>query len=192
MNRLHHMRAWQDRPKRNNAITVRFLALTLVVGCQVENPEETATSDPAPPPAMVVAPMRGRVELDQMLELLQKELDDAVEGSEQGAASHLVRAEALSDRLLETKLPFEWMVKEQYAVQPRLRQIQALADRILAQIRSGGRPEEIRREVIALRQMVIDLRQGLRQEGSAPPPTLDRLLAAYRADTLDVGGGVGE
>ena len=192
MNWLDNARPWWNRPQRKNAITVRFLLLGLLLGCQTENPEEAATSDPAPPPAMVVAPMRGRVELDRMLELLQKELDDAISGSEHGAASHMVRAEALSDRLLETKLPFEWMVKEQYAVQPRLRQIQALSDRILAQIRSGGRPEDIRREVIALQKLVVDLRQGLRQEGSAAPPTLDRLLAAYRGDTLDVGGGVGE
>jgi len=174
------------------SITVRFIALTLLVGCRAENPEESATADPAPPPAMVVAPISGRPEVDQMLDLLQKELDSALEGSNETAASHMVRAEALTDRLLETKLPFEWMVKEQYAVQPRLRQIQALADRILAQIRSGGRPEDIRRDVLALRKLVVDLRQGLRQQGSAAPPTLDRLLAAYRADTLDVGGGVGE
>lgn len=176
-------------------MTVRFLSLATLLAltaCQPVNPEESAVSDPAPPPAMVLAPMRGRLELDKMLELLQKELDSAVEDSDQTAASHLVRAEALTDRLLETKLPFEWMVKSQYAVQPRLRQIQALADRVLAQIRSGGRPDEIHRDVVALRTMVVDLRSGLRQEGSAAPPTLDRLLAAYAGDTLDVGGGVGE
>lgn len=176
-------------------MTVRFISLVILLGlpaCQPGNPEESAVSDPAPPPAMVLAPMRGRPELDQMLELLQKELDSAVDQTDQSAATHLVRAEALTDRLLETRLPFEWMVKSQYAVQPRLRQIQALADRILAQIRSGARPDDIRRDVLFLRKMVVDLREGLRQEGSAAPPTLDRLLAAYAGDTLDVGGGVGE
>jgi len=163
----------------------RLLIIVMVAGaCQRSNPEESAVSGPAPPPAAALVPLKGADQLDETLYLLEKELNEALAGDLDGdGVNRLVRAEAISDRLLETRLPFAWLNSQQYAVEPKLRQIQALADRILAQQRTGIRRETIHRDLMDLRRRVVELRVALREGGTHMPPSLDQLLAGYAADS---------
>ena len=99
------------------------------------------------------------------------------------------RAEAISDRLLETRYPFEWLRAGSYSVDARLRQIQAHSDRVLAQLRSGEPREQVLGEVNLLRRTVLELRRDLAQGGGPAPPPLERLLAGR--DTLNLLSGEG-
>ena len=157
--------------------------------CGQANPEEYAVSEPAPPPALALTSSRDQ-SLDQVLTQIIGELDNALTAEGLGR-DNVVRAEALSDRLLETQIPFAWLSADRYGVEPKLRQIQALSDRVLAEMRSGVRPDVIRKDIQDLRKMATDLRQAMEAGGTAAPPTLDRLMAAFRRDSirpLEVGG----
>lgn len=151
------------------------LAVTLCVACSRETPEETA-------PATALAPVRGAASLESTLVLLERELNSAMDSEDR--AERLVAAEAITDRLLETQLPFAWLTARAYGVQSLLRQIQSLADRIVAELRSGEKTEIIERDVRDLKSKVQELRAGLRAGGGNPPISLDSLLAAYAADSL--------
>ena len=85
-----------------------------------------------------LAPVASGMPLADMLERLGAVLDSAVAGdlSDDEIDARLYRAEAITDRLLDSRLPFEWLTAERYSVDARLRQIQALADRVTAQLRS--------------------------------------------------------
>ena len=170
----------------------KILALSVcLLACSRENPEDVAVSEPPPPPSAALVRMAGASTLDHSLELLQRELGDALANSG-NRNDHLIRAEAITDRLLENNLPFAWMRSSSYGVEPRVRQIQALADRILAEVRSGLSTPVVLADVRELQTRVIQLRAGLRAGGSASPPTLDQLLAAYASDTLASTGDRGE
>ena len=155
--------------------------LLLTLGCSQENPEEAVRS-PAAPPAAALAMPRGAVSLERSLIALEQELDAAANSDDR--ADRLIRAEAITDRLLETRLPFAWMTARAYGVQSLLRQIQSLADRIIAELRSGEKAEIIEQDVADLRAKVKELQAGLRAGGGAMPLSLDSLLAAYAADSL--------
>jgi len=170
----------------------KILALSVcLLACSRENPEDVAVSEPPPPPSAALVRMAGASTLDHSLELLQLELGSALATSDK-RNDHLLRAEAISDRLLENQLPFAWMRSSSYGVEPRVRQIQALADRILAEVRSGLSTPIVLADVRELQTQVVQLRAGLRAGGSASPPTLEQLLAAYAGDTLAAGADRGE
>lgn len=167
-------------------ITMRktiLLLLPWIVACQRSNPEENAISAPAPGPSVALAPLRGQVRLDQTLAQLESQLAAALRDDSQ-FTEHLINAEAITDRLLETQLPFAWITSRSYGVESILRQIQSLADRLLAELRSGVREEVVRRDARDMYQRVRDLRIALRAGGGALPISLDSLLAAYAADSL--------
>src|SRR5512138_162406 len=84
-----------------------LLLLALLGGCR-RNPEDAAVSEPAPPAAALLAGQDRS--LDQSLRDLDKELAAALSsGIDKGGQEHMFRAEAVTDRLLETKLPFTWL-----------------------------------------------------------------------------------
>jgi hypothetical protein len=62
-----------------------------------------------------------------------------------------------------------------------VRQIQALADRVIAQIRSRPNAPEIAQDARTLLNDVRKLREDLAAGGGAAPPTLEELL--QRADS---------
>jgi hypothetical protein len=163
----------------------RLLVLMLIpvlAGCK-KNPEESAVSQPAPPPAAALA--RQSLTLDQSLVQLEKELSMAIgTGMDKSAEPHILRAEAITDRLLETELPFGWLKAHAYSLDSWVRQIQALADRVVAQMRSGVDQTTITRDVTELRNKVIGLRKSLAQGGGNPPPSLDSLLAGHEPDSV--------
>jgi hypothetical protein len=165
------------------------LITALIAGCK-RNPEEQATSDPTPPPAAALT--RQHQSLDEGLRQVDIALAQAIRGDlkGQGAKNQLMRAEAITDRLLEAELPFHWMRARDYSVESAVRQIQALADRVIAKLRNGMDGQEIMDDVREMRTKVTDLRRGLAAGGGAAPLSLDTLLARYANDSTvvtDVG-----
>lgn len=160
--------------KRPRLVATGLAFLLPLVGCWDKDDE---LSGPAPPPAALIAPVRESMSLDERLAVLQGELSAAIDGELQDdAVTRVVRAEAITDRLLETDIPLK-LIDEGYFVESRLRQIQASADRILAQMRRGERRSEVLAEVKSLHEDVVGLRAALRRSpGRVPPTPLDSLL----------------
>jgi hypothetical protein len=167
---------------------MRFSVLILILAAAAcgRNPEEGAISEASPPPAAALA---GRHQsLDEGLKLLDAELSAAMSGDLGSASgkSRLMRAEAITDRLLEADLPFHWLNARDYSVESMIRQIQALADRVVAKMRNGMDGAEILVDVRDMRQKVLMLRRDLTAGGGAAPVSLDSLLARYGNDTTVV------
>ena len=159
---------------------IAVLLLLPVAGCRPAADEPVA--EVSPPPAAALAPLTANHTVDQALDMLAAELASALETELQGGGSGaIVRAEAITDRLLETRIPFEWISDERYFVDARVRQIQAEADRIVAQIGSGVPRDTVLAAVRGLAGQVDDLRRALRESGGRPPPSLEQLL---EGDTL--------
>lgn len=158
------------------------LALILLAACKRGNPEEFAVSGPEPPPAAAL--VRGGATLDSSLVALERELDAALSDASQ-RIERMKIAEAMTDRLLETQQPFQWL-KSRYGVDAMLRQIQSLADRIQAQMRTDPppAPDVLQRDMRDLREKVRSLRAALREGGGPAPLSLDSLLALHARDSL--------
>ena len=170
-------------------VATLFLIAVLPAACN-RNPEEAATSDPTPPPAAALA--RQQQSLDDGLKQVDAAVAQALKGDLKGQNSKeaLMRAEAFTDRLLESELPFQWMRSYDYSVQSAVRQIQALADRIVSKLRNGMDGQEIMDDVREMRTKVANLRRGLAAGGGDAPVSLDTLLARYMNDSTvvsDVG-----
>ena len=172
---------------------MRLFVLILLAGtlsaCR-RNPEDAAVSDPSPPPAAAFS--RQHQSLDAGLKQLDDELAAAMSGNlgSKEAQDRLMRAEAITDRLLESELPFHWLKARDYSVEAMVRQIQALADRVIARMRNGMEGAEILADVRDLRRKTIELRRGLALGGGPAPISLDSLLAGYANDSTivtDVG-----
>jgi hypothetical protein len=161
----------------------------LCTGCN-RNPEEQATSDPTPPPAAALT--RQHQSLDDGLRQVEVALSQALRGDLKGqeAKDQLMRAEAVTDRLLESELPFRWLKARDYSVESAVRQIQAVADRVIAKVRNGMDGQALMADVREMRTKVVDLRRGLGAGGGDAPLSLDTLLARYANDSTvvtDVG-----
>lgn len=158
-----------------------LLMLILFTGCG-RNPEENAASLPAPPPAAAFA-VQGK-SLDANLVELERALSKALGSNldDQGKAE-VVRAEAITDRLLESRLPFTWLRSTSYSLESQVRQIQALADRVVAEMRSGVDKSVVSHDITDLRTRVISLRRAMAMGGGRPPIPLDSLLAGTARDS---------
>ncbi len=133
---------------------------------------EVRVSRDAPPAAAVVAPGMERQSLLDQLRAMEVEL----QGAEDGDPDRVLTAEAISDQLISAPRPVDWLAGGYY-VEARLRQLQALADRVVAQLRRGASVEQVDEEVAILRMAVQDLQGRLAQPGGgAAPPPLDSLL----------------
>ncbi|MFO7260397.1 MAG: hypothetical protein DIU52_004520 [bacterium] len=160
------------------------LLVLAAAACRRDLAEERASA-PAPPPAAQIAPVTESMTLEERLERLSQELSAAYQGRLEGEAlGRLLRAEAITDRLLEVKAPFPWLARG-YSVDARLRQLQALADRIIAELRRGADPEDLLDEVRALMAATEDLRVALQEGGGDMPTPLDSLLANTLPDTSE-------
>lgn len=166
----------------------RLFALSVVVaflGCE-PRPEDDRMSEPPPPPAALIAPVRESMSLDEKLARLEAELDAALARDDLDALAiaRLYRAEAITDRILETDPAIVWLDSD-YDAESWLRQLQALADRVVAQIRRDAPEERIREDAVHLRERVMELRKQLtRSNGRMPPPPLDSLLRSYEVDSM--------
>jgi hypothetical protein len=155
------------------------LCLCMVLSsCQpTGRPRDSATASPGP--ALDIGPA---TRLSESLVLLRGQLDSArTTGLDDTGTRNLNRAEAISDRLLETRLPFAWISAESYSLEARLRQIQSRADRVESLRIGGARREDVLAEIGHLVEAVDSLRADIARGGSQAPPPVDQLLV--RMDT---------
>lgn len=146
----------------------------IAAGCGPREPDETRAERAT---VAALAQMRAGAPLDSMLWRLDQHLVNAMTGRLEGeAAIEFRQAEAITDRLLEARLPFEWITAEQYSVQSRLRQIQSLADRVLAELESASPREQMLLDLRQLRTDVVRLREAITRGGGRAPPSIEQLL----------------
>jgi hypothetical protein len=138
----------------------------------------------------IMTELRAGMPLDDMLRLLDEHLVRAMAGRMEGSSvDDFRRAEAISDRLLEARPPFEWIASEQYSLESRLRQIQSALDRVLAQLQTGAPRDTMLRDLRVLRTDVVRLRQTLAAGGTRAPPSIHQLLRGDTARPPPVRGG---
>jgi len=171
--------------------TIAPLALGLLVaGCERAGADvaDSGEGGQLPPPAAALT-AEGGISLDRRLELLDADLARVIEGAlDSDAQAALLAAEATTDRLLEDEPAAAWLATG-YLVEARLRQIQALADRIVAEFRRGVQKELVLEDVAELRLAVGDLRNRITAQGNGPAPApLDSLLAGSGEERTGLGG----
>jgi hypothetical protein len=172
-----------------NLIPFLVLVVSASSACNRGGAADTASAEATAPPAAAVTSVAG-MPLDSALVLLSNELDAAIANRlDNTGFERFQRAEALTDRLLETRYPFAWLKSESYSLESKLRQIQALADRILAEQRSGLDADSVLVDVRLAREEVAELRDALRRGGERAPPPLEKLLAGR--DTLTPRAPIG-
>ena len=180
-------------PRQRPARPRRWLALA---GCSAL---VAAACGPAPDEAdrfattATVALPPDTLDLGRNLGRLHALLGEAREAEGEVLFARMLEAERITDRLLETAPPVEWL-PEQYSVEANLRQFQAAADRIVARLRRGAVKGDVDEEIAELAASVAHVRQVLEEgTGTTAPPELDSLLAdsaAARRSPVEVFGGV--
>lgn len=154
------------------AFSLVFSAAVALSACDLGDGSRSVPRD-APPAAAVVAPGMEKESLAEQLQDLEAELERAMAGE----PDRLLPAEAITDRLIHARRPVDWLATG-YDVEARLRQLQAMADRVVARLRRGASLESVETDVATMRAAVADLMEQLsRPGGGAAPPTLDSLLA---------------
>ena len=150
------------------------LIAVLLAAC---NEVPWARQPEAPPVAALGEAFPPGSTLADGLAIINATLDSALRADfDDIGVQQLLRAEALSDRVLETEMPFGWLASQNYSVEARVWQIQAQADRIVARLRAGARREDLVPEAQALQRDVNALRSAIAAGGQSPPPPVDRLL----------------
>jgi hypothetical protein len=163
--------------------TFLLLAACSATACGPSTPEP----DSPQVTMAVMTEIRPGTPLEDMLELLDQHLVAAMSGQMEGdALDEYRRAEAISDRLLEATMPFEWIPSENYSLESKLRQVQSSADRVLAQVRTGVPRPIMLQDLRTLRAEVARLRQIVAAGGTAAPVPVERLLAG---DTTGMNAG---
>jgi hypothetical protein len=126
-----------------------------------------------PPAAAVVMPGMESADLSRQLTDLRSEL----EAARTGDPDRVLTAEAITDRLIHAPRPVDWLGTG-YDVEARLRQLQAMADRVVSRLRRGAELEEVDEDIAILEAAVEDLLAQLDAPGGgAAPAPLDSLLA---------------
>lgn len=137
----------------------------------------------------ILAEIRQGMPLDSLLFMIDSHLVRAMAGGMDSESTiQFLRAEALTDRLLEARAPFEWIVAEGYSVESRLRQIQSSADRVRAQVQTAAPRDQMLGDLRNLREEVVQLRRALTRGGTRAPPDIHELLAS---DTVRLRAGAG-
>ncbi len=152
--------------------TISSLILVLPILASCGDGADLRVSEEAPTSAAALAPGMETESLDEQLRKLEVELALAAEGD----PNRLLTAEAITDRLIHAERRVDWLAAG-YSLEARLRQLQAMADRVVAQMRRGATLKEVEDEVAVIRVAVEDLqRQIALPGGGAAPPSLDSLL----------------
>lgn len=165
-------RSVRSLPVTGRQILAGACALALAA-CGRDPGQERLEGRDAPPPAAMVSPRQETESLDSQLERMLTELAAGMEGDPE----RLLRAEAITDGLLEARRPFDWL-STGYDMEARLRQLQAMADRVVALLLRGAELDAVAEDVLAMATALNDLRAHLAAgQGGPAPPTLDSLLA---------------
>lgn len=152
--------------------------------CTPDPAAERLNAQGAPPAAAMFSPRQGAESLDGQLERLLAEMAAAMEGE----PDRLLLAEAITDGLMEAQRPFDWLGSG-YDVEARLRQLQAMADRVVARLRRGSSLGDVEEDVETMVHAVNDLRRQMAAARGGPaPPTLDSLLKQDPMAVAGVGG----
>lgn len=94
-----------------------------------------------------------------------------------GEPERILTAEAITDQLLHAPREVDWLATG-YLVEARLRQIQALADAVVAKLRRGATLAAVEDDLVTIRTAIQDLQAQLALPGGGPaPPPLEQLLA---------------
>lgn len=150
----------------------RIAVLPLVLLAACEDGDTLRVPDGAPPAAAQIAPGMQTATLDDQLRTLRAE----IEAARAGDPERLLTAEAVSDQLMQAQRSVDWLAIG-YDVEARLRQLQAMADRIVAQLRRGATLTSVEEDVETMHAAVDDLLTHLaRPGGGMAPPSLDSLL----------------
>lgn len=159
-------------------IPLAAVAVLALAACTQKNPEYDPMSAPPPPPAAVLGPALDSVPLAAKLARMQGLLDDALARGITGqGTTRIVAVKLLADRLLEVPPPFLWL-RAGYFTDAKLRQVEALADRVLSELRRDDVAESVAvADTRQLRDAVVRLRRDLALGGSTPPVSIDSLLA---------------
>lgn len=171
--------------------TCLFATLLLFAAC-ARAPGDDIVSGPAPPPAALITAVTEPMTLDGKLRFLEQELDRLLTlgVSDDRARIRVYLAEAITDRLLDAPPPFAWLAQG-YDLEAKVRQLQALADRVVAEVRRDSPQEEIIADLTMLRRRVAELRRDLTVQGRDAPPSLDSLLASVSLDSIRAVVGEG-
>lgn len=149
---------------------ILFPALLVIAACG--NDPNTRLPGDEPPAAAALTPGMDAEDLDVQLQTLEAEIGMAMDGE----PDRLLTAEAITDRLLHAERSVDWL-SPGYGVEARLRQIQSMADRIVAQMRRGADFTTVHEEVATMRLAVQDVQRQLAMPGGGDaPPSLDSLL----------------
>lgn len=150
----------------------RILIFPLLVLAACEGGDTLRVPDGAPPAAAQIAPGMQTATLEDQLRTLAAE----IEGAREGEPERLLTAEAVTDQLMHARRSVDWLAIG-YDVEARLRQLQAMADRIVAQLRRGATVTSVEEDVETMHAAVEDLLAHLsRPGGGMAPPSLDSLL----------------
>lgn len=177
-------------PPRIRSPLIAAVCALSVAACARDPGQERLEGQEAPPAAaVVVGAGQESGALDGQLRRLQADLSAGLRGEPE----RLLEAEAVSDGLMEARRPFDWLATG-YDVEARLRQLQAMADRIVAQLRRGADVAAVADDIEDMNLAVNDLRQQLAAgRGGPAPPTLDSLLAgdSIQPPPRGIGGRAG-
>lgn len=161
------------RHRRTRPLLIAAACALAMPACGRDPGQERLDSAGTPPAAALISPRQASESLDQQLERLRSELAAGMEGDPE----RLLAAEAITDGLMEARRPFDWLATG-YDLEARLRQLQAMADRVVAKLRRGASLEEVAEDVEVMTRALTDLRRQIAAgRGTPAPPTLDSLLA---------------
>ena len=173
-----------QRYRRYFGLLILAGVLPAVTACGRDPGSERLEGREAPPAAAMLSPRQGTVTLADQLDLLLSEMEAGMAGD----PDRLLRAEAITDGLMEARRRFDWLGTG-YDVEARLRQLQAMADRVVAKLRRGAVLAEVEEDVGTLARAVTDLRhQMATTQGGPAPPLLDSLLQQDPMANARVGG----
>lgn len=151
-------------------LLILLLTVPTVAACGDRG--EVRVSEEAPTSAAALAPGMEAENLDEQLSKLEAELARAADGE----PDRVLTAEAITDRLIHADRSLDWLAAG-YSVQARLRQLQAMADRVVARMRRGATLQSVEEDVATMRAAVEDLQRQLAVPGGGDaPPSLDSLL----------------
>ncbi len=143
----------------------------LLAACNMS--QDHRLTEETPPPAAALVAGRSAGTLGDQLGEFAAVLDTAMAGN----ASLMYTAEAMTDQLLTARRTVDWLASG-YDVEARVRQLEAMADRIVARLRRGASLGQVTPEIETLKASALDLREQLTQPGGGrAPPSLNTLLA---------------
>lgn len=158
--------------RRSDLLFLTGACALVLASCGPAPGEERLEGQDAPPAAAMISPGEAGETLDAQLERLRIELAAGMAGDPE----RLLTAEAITDGLMEARRPFDWL-SAGYDVEARLRQLQAMADRVVAQLRRNAPLSAVEEDVETMTISLTDLRRYLAAGAGGPaPPSLDSLL----------------